>query len=410
MANVASARSKGLNVRTLLLYWLSGFVPRRKTQLVFGAWLGSRYADNPKYLFEYLAETEPSLQLIWSGHEAVRSELPDAPNVTFVRHGSWSANWAILRAGACFVSHDFFDLGHLNLSRRSVSVYLGHGLAIKNMGPGPEGDAAPWLLRLQRVWRSPMRIAHWVASSDLHATKLVEEYEHYLIDVSMILRSGQPRLDPLFASRTDTAGRLAIRRHLLDRYGLPEDARLISYLPTFRGAGQTTFSFAELGDTELVMLTAVLDRHGARVGVKNHAADTTAQGAEADQAPWLLELGGDTSFDTQELLVASDVLVTDYSGCYIDFLIVDRPIIHFAYDHESYCNADRGLYFSLNEIAGGDVVTEFDEFVEQLDVALTEPSHGAARRAELRHKLLAWEDGNARSRTARVVKELLGLR
>lgn len=54
--------------------------------------------------------------------------------------------------------------------------------------------------------------------------------------------------------------------------------------------------------------------------------------------------------DTQELLVISDVLITDYSSIYIDFLLTDKPIIFYAYDYENYLNQDRELYFNYNDV------------------------------------------------------------
>ena len=44
-------------------------------------------------------------------------------------------------------------------------------------------------------------------------------------------------------------------------------------------------------------------------------------------------------------MAASDILVTDYSSCFFDFLILDRPIIHFLYDYDYYKEKDRGLYY-----------------------------------------------------------------
>ena len=71
-------------------------------------------------------------------------------------------------------------------------------------------------------------------------------------------------------------------------------------------------------------------------------------------------MSGLSNIDTQELLLMTDLLVTDYSGCYVDFLMLDRPILHFAYDRQYYEKADRGLYFNLDEVAGGAIVGDFE--------------------------------------------------
>ena len=56
----------------------------------------------------------------------------------------------------------------------------------------------------------------------------------------------------------------------------------------------------------------------------------------------------DTSFypDIQELLVASDGAITDYSSCIFDFMLSKKPAFVFATDIKDY-NTDRGFYYPL---------------------------------------------------------------
>ena len=53
--------------------------------------------------------------------------------------------------------------------------------------------------------------------------------------------------------------------------------------------------------------------------------------------------------DSQELLAAADVLVTDYSSIMFDFMLTGRPCFQFASDIEAYRN-DRNFYFSLDRL------------------------------------------------------------
>nr|WP_251000924.1 glycosyltransferase [Escherichia coli] len=58
-----------------------------------------------------------------------------------------------------------------------------------------------------------------------------------------------------------------------------------------------------------------------------------------------------SEIDTNELLGAIDILITDYSSIAFDFFVMNRPVIYYAYDIEQY-NNERGLYFPLNELPG----------------------------------------------------------
>jgi CDP-glycerol glycerophosphotransferase (TagB/SpsB family) len=69
----------------------------------------------------------------------------------------------------------------------------------------------------------------------------------------------------------------------------------------------------------------------------------------------------DTGFDSQFLLAKADVLITDYSSCYIDYLLREKPIIFYQYDLEWYKKNDRELYFEDGTVTPGRIVTEKNE-------------------------------------------------
>jgi CDP-glycerol glycerophosphotransferase (TagB/SpsB family) len=66
------------------------------------------------------------------------------------------------------------------------------------------------------------------------------------------------------------------------------------------------------------------------------------------------------------LLLITDILITDYSSCYFDFTLLNRPIIHFVYDYDEYKNQDRGLYYDLEDVKGGYIVYEERQLVEAI--------------------------------------------
>ncbi len=78
----------------------------------------------------------------------------------------------------------------------------------------------------------------------------------------------------------------------------------------------------------------------------------------------------DKSCDTQELLFNTDVLITDYSSCYIDYLLLNRPIIFYCYDYNEYLKQDREMYFEYDEVTPGDKAKNFDMLIESIDKAI----------------------------------------
>ena len=80
--------------------------------------------------------------------------------------------------------------------------------------------------------------------------------------------------------------------------------------------------------------------------------------------------------DIQDLLVACDCLITDYSSCIYDFMLSGRPAFTYATDVDKYDN-DRGLYYSLtttpfpiatNNDEMTKVISEFDDEMYQIQV------------------------------------------
>src|SRR5947209_17677440 len=70
--------------------------------------------------------------------------------------------------------------------------------------------------------------------------------------------------------------------------------------------------------------------------------------------------------DIAPLLVAADILVTDYSSVMFDFANTGRPMVFFAYDYDDYANSERGVYFELQDKAPGPMVRTGDELIHAL--------------------------------------------
>ena len=383
-----------------LLYFLSGFMPRNRRKAVFGAWLGKRFSDNPKYLLLYLARTESDLDLVWIAEECVRSSLPPGLPVRFIRKDSWSATWTLLTAGTCYVTHGFNDVGSFNLLRGACRVYLGHGLAIKHMGSRDKKLRSPLLTALRRTLRHRYAYDYYVASSPVHREKLLVENATNNSTPDQILECGQPRID--FLLQNAAPDRVAaLRSRLVPTLGIPRADKIVTYLPTFRDKGQAAFSFGALTGAQRSLLDDILTRCDAVLVEKPHFQDFH-RGSAPDRAALgrICSPAGAATMDTQELLLISDVLITDYSGCFVDFLVLRRPILHFAYDRAYYENSDRGLYFNLDEVAGGPVVESFAELCAGLEAALMPAPDQPDLQAPVRTRLVQAETGTACSRIA----------
>ena len=99
-----------------------------------------------------------------------------------------------------------------------------------------------------------------------------------------------------------------------------------------------------------------------------------------DHYPYLLEY--DPHGDIYPMLAISDLLITDYSSIFFDYLLLDRPMIFFAYDLDAYLEKDRDMYFDYETITPGDKCKNQDELERCLRHLLSnnlDDSYGGVR-------------------------------
>jgi CDP-glycerol glycerophosphotransferase (TagB/SpsB family) len=202
--------------------------------------------------------------------------------------------------------------------------------------------------------------------------------------------------DELPAHLREQAGRL---EQLLD------GRRLVLFVPTFRQAQREAYyTFSE---TELAWLRQWLDRHNAVIGVREHMADTAHVYAATLDTIGALNLSATHFEDVEVLYRQAAMLLTDYSSCFVDFMLTGRPAISFAYDFERYVHGERGLFYDMDQVFPGPVCRDFHELQAALEAALDPPGPVEHERYAWKRRLLLdhADDANA----WRVVQRVKGL-
>lgn len=111
--------------------------------------------------------------------------------------------------------------------------------------------------------------------------------------------------------------------------------------------------------------------------------------------------------DIYPLLPFADALITDYSSIYIDYMLVDRPLIFFAYDKEKYLSKDRELFCRYEDATPGRHAATQTELLGALaDAASGEDPHAQARRA-LRDRLFTHRDAGSSARLCAYIRDTL---
>jgi CDP-ribitol ribitolphosphotransferase len=168
-------------------------------------------------------------------------------------------------------------------------------------------------------------------------------------------RLGIPRTD--FFHDAGRLGRAAddVRR----RYAIPAGRRVILYAPTFRGERITQARSPESLDLDELQRAlgddhVLLWRGHPFVGRATHPPRLAGFVIDVSDHP-----------DVNELMAASDILVTDYSSVIFEFALLGRPMAFFAPDHAEY-EAERGFYVDYPNFVPGPLFTTTPELVAHL--------------------------------------------
>ncbi len=166
---------------------------------------------------------------------------------------------------------------------------------------------------------------------------------------------GIPRTDLLVGEQQIAMTAEAVRR----RYGIPVGCRVVLYAPTFRGEDVTTARSPDNLDLRL-MLDVLGDDHVILLRLHPFVR---SGGVAPELEGFVIDVSAHS--EVNELMLVSDVLITDYSSVIFDFALLGRPIILFAPDHEAYEN-ERGFYFDFRSEGPGPVFESTAALAEYL--------------------------------------------
>jgi CDP-glycerol glycerophosphotransferase (TagB/SpsB family) len=116
----------------------------------------------------------------------------------------------------------------------------------------------------------------------------------------------------------------------------------------------------------------------------------------------------DLAIDTQELLNISDLLITDYSSCVVDYLLLDRPIIFYLYDDYEKVE-ENDLYFKLEDHAPGGITNNESQLLIEIDKAFSNEDYFLGKRQEMSKLFNKYNDGLSSERMYSLIKNLNNL-
>ena len=347
--------------------------------VLYNAWWG-KLADSPRAIFEELRRRDAPLEHVWVLGD------PDATpeGSTAVRPGS--LRFLEQSGRARYIVSNNTLRGYFRKKAATTYVQTWHGTPLKRIGFDIERPSFPDSDRYLKNLRREVERWDFLVSPNSFSTPLLRGAFGYDGEV---IETGYPRNDLLLADDGERA-----RARLRSELGIPPGQRVILYAPTWRDG----VSFST--ELDLEALGQALGE-GHTVLFRAHSA--VASTASVPDRPRLHDVSGRD--DIRELLLAADVLVTDYSSVMFDFAATRKPMLFFTYDLEHYRDDIRGFYFDFARDAPGPLLQTTEELVGALQdlAAVTERFEPAYVR--FRERFCHLDDGHA---AARVVDAVFG--
>ena len=181
--------------------------------------------------------------------------------------------------------------------------------------------------------------------------------EAFGIPTKNVQALGVPRTDMLFNwdYRDDKED------ELLDKYPALENALIVMFAPTFRGDGNKD-AYYPMDKFDINAFMEAMPEDVVLI-IKHHPFVKEQIHFNEKWRGRVLDLSEDENINN--LLMITDLLITDYSSCIFEAALMDVPTIHYAFDEEEYM-ASRDFYFSFDKIAAGPIIRDFGKLVQKV--------------------------------------------
>ncbi|NGN65707.1 bifunctional glycosyltransferase family 2 protein/CDP-glycerol:glycerophosphate glycerophosphotransferase [Streptomyces sp. A7024] len=353
---------------------------------VYSAYWNRGVACNPAAIHRKARELAPHVHGVWVVRAGDEDSIPAGVDYVVARSPRY---WEVMARAKYLVNNvNFPD----DIVKRPGQIHLQthHGTPLKQMGI--DQQRFPAAAKNMSFHRMLERVDRWdySLSANQHSTEIWERVYPCAFES---LDTGYPRNDVFFRATAQDVRR--IRTEL----GIKEGQTALLYCPTVRDYQKGFLPrldlerlCRELGPDHVVLVRAhyfygadprlrALQRRGLIKDVSRHPA-------------------------VEDLCLAADALITDYSSIMFDYACLDRPIVTYVDDWEVYDKA-RGMYFDLlsqrpGETPGATATSE-DELIDVFRSGAWRDDRATALRAAFRERFVQYDDGHAAERVVRKV-------
>ena len=384
-----------------LVNLLNKFIPKNQHQILFDSL--PDFADNSKAFYEYLQTTNPypNLRPVWVTSDNRLLEKLSSNGIKSYDKHSFRGFYQFFRSKYIFTTNNTF----LEFkSSRQVLVNLWHGMPLKTMGYA-EDSKNPLLPH-----RSNDDNYALISTSNLMKNVLSS---CFYIDARKVHVTGQPRNDKIFSKEKSMENlSLIINNDRLKDKELKDYQKIVLFTPTWRNwegkvDGKSNPDLMNLDDYDDKRFTEFIDENKILFLVKLHPFEEAEYSQilndKDDMVLITSNMLQDNLLDLYDILGAVDILITDYSSIYFDFLLLNKPILFIPTDLEEY-EKSRGFLFDPYDFwAPGPKALKFTDFLDELKKCIGDEDYYRNERKMVNDILNKYQDSKSSERLYNLV-------
>lgn len=319
----------------IALFYLLRIFPIKKNKVIATAFIGIRYGDNQKPMLEALHEICPETDIVWVKSRGYEYELPE-----WVRYvHPWTIRWLYDYATAKIWINNCLTPTYFRKRKGQLYIETWHGgLGIKKVFGDVQSEKDQ---KNKRLYERMANFADVFISNSDHLSAIYRDSLYYN---GPIWKCGYPMNDILFTENTQ------IKEKVKKTLNIPLTSKILLYAPTHRdkfvtdGCVDDSVFFSNY--TALLQSLSQKFSGDWNIVLRWHQAQMKMLSGITIPSNVI----NATSYpDMQELLMATDVMMSDYSSCLFDAAILRIPCFIYASDYDEY-RKYRGVYYEMEEL------------------------------------------------------------
>lgn len=328
----------------LKIFWI---FPIKKHTIFFMSYMGKGILCNPKYIYYSMADDErfADYRFIWcfKRPEDFKDKYFSKNTQIISKRNLFSFFYYLLTSETIIYNCNGFSYAPIRKKQflietmHSGGVFKGVGFTVDSKTKASK----------KGISLANKDIKMYISSAELSTKYYIRDSYHFYGEV---LNSGLPRVDLMFHYDQNMVQKVK------EELNVPASKKIVLYAPTFRGREDHAHSItpgSEVIDPQMVK-EALTKRFGGEwvflTRGHQYVNGLSISGSDGDISSYP---------DMQEILLATDVLITDYSSSPWDFSFLNRPIFLYVSDLNQFDNNDRGLLIPLEKWLG--IITKNNE-------------------------------------------------